>query len=537
MHHTGAPRGTLQKNRGAVAWPFSRLCRICGPTLFQMALIAALWVAVFGKCGPPPDLPYALPATEMNQTDFESRTVLRYNCRPGYSRATSSQTVYCTPEGKWYITIICVKKSCRNPGDLHNGQVEVKTDFSFGSQIEFSCSEGYILVGSSTSYCEIQGKGVSWSDPLPECIIARCGPPPDISNGKHSGGYEDFYTYGSSVTYRCDPSFTLSGNASITCTVVNKTTGVWSPSPPTCEKITCAQPNISHGTIISGLRTTYKHKDAIMFACKKGSILRGSNLIRCEADGNWNPSPICELSSCTDIPDIPHAFWLHSPKPKKDGTYAVGTVLRYRCQSGYEHATKDSMTVICRKDFSWSPFKGCKEICCPIPDPKGVRVIQHTKTYPENGCTYFSGDTVLYKCHDDKAFSATCKSDGTWDPRTPSCDQTLCPKPEIRNGMLSSNKEQYIESENVTIQCYSGFAMLGSQNITCSENGTWYPEVPKCEQEALKYCEHVFTGKKIMQCLPNSNEVKMALEVYKLSLDIELLKLQIEKAKQTTLEL
>lgn len=103
--------------------------------------------------------------------------------------------------------------------------------------------------------------------------------------------------------------------------------------------------------------------------------------------------------------------------------------------------------------------------------------------------------------------------------------------------MLSSNKEQYIESENVTIQCYSGFAMLGSQNITCSENGTWYPEVPKCEQEALKYCEHVFTGKKIMQCLPNSNEVKMALEVYKLSLDIELLKLQIEKAKQTTLEL
>ena len=58
----------------------------------------------------------------------------------------------------------------------------------------------------------------------------------------------------------------------------------------------------------------------------------------------------------------------------------------------------------------------------------------------------------------------------------------LCRKPEIRNGMLSVDKDQYVESENVTIQCHFGFAMLGSQSITCSENRTWYPEVPRCEQ-------------------------------------------------------
>lgn len=48
--------------------------------------------------------------------------------------------------------------------------------------------------------------------------------------------------------------------------------------------------------------------------------------------------------------------------------------------------------------------------------------------------------------------------------------------------MLSAKKDQYVESENATIQCYPGFALLGSQNITCLENGTWYPEMPKCEQ-------------------------------------------------------
>lgn len=65
--------------------------------------------------------------------------------------------------------------------------------------------------------------------------VAKCKPPPDIINGKHNGADEDFYTYGSSVTYRCDPNFSMIGEASISCTVENKTVGVWTPSPPTCK--------------------------------------------------------------------------------------------------------------------------------------------------------------------------------------------------------------------------------------------------------------------------------------------------------------
>ncbi|XP_042114008.2 C4b-binding protein alpha chain isoform X4 [Peromyscus maniculatus bairdii] len=527
MRPTRAPHGRLHRNRDAVAWPFSRLWRVSDPTLFQMTIIAALWVAVFGKCGPPPDLPDAMPVSETNQTDFESSTSLKYICRPGYSRASSNQIIYCEPDGKWRIDIACVKKSCRNPGELQNGQVEVKTDFSFGSQVEFSCSEGYILVGSSTSYCEIQSKGVAWSDPLPHCV-----------------------------------------------------------------RITCSQPNISHGTIVSGFRTTYKPKESVRITCTKGFILRGSSFVHCGEDGNWSPFPICELNSCTNIPDIPHASWTRNPKPTKEDFYPVGTMLHYNCQPGYEPALRQRTAVICQKDFTWSPFKGCKEICCPVPDAKNVRVIEHKRMYPENGCTYFHDDTVSYKCHDDKTSSATCSSDGTWHPKTPSCDQNcdfppniahgnytttstsyfttvatyrcdkgyrlvgeaniscwlsqwrsaapqckaLCQKPEIRNGLLSANKDQYVESESVTVQCNFGFAMLGSQSITCSENGTWYPELPECEEVASKDCEHVFKGKKLMQCLPNPNDVKMALEIYKLSREIEILELQIRKETQTTLE-
>ncbi|OWK08542.1 C4BPA [Cervus elaphus hippelaphus] len=49
-------------------------------------------------------------------------------------------------------------------------------------------------------------------------------------------------------------------------------------------------------------------------------------------------------------------------------------------------------------------------------------------------------------------------------------------------------------------------------------------------------CEQVIAGKKLLQCLSSPVEVKLALEVYKLSLEIALLELQIDKPKDASLE-
>ena len=56
-----------------------------------------------------------------------------------------------------------------------------------------------------------------------------------------------------------------------------------------------------------------------------------------------------------------------------------------------------------------------------------------------------------------------------------------CVKPEIEYGRLSVEKVRYVEPERITIQCESGYSMVGSEIITCSEDRTWYPEAPKCE--------------------------------------------------------
>ncbi|XP_011384054.2 apolipoprotein R-like [Pteropus vampyrus] len=97
-------------------------------------------------------------------------------------------------------------------------------------------------------------------------------------------------------------------------------------------------------------------------------------------------------------------------------------------------------------------------------------------------------------------------------------------KPEVENGNLSVDKDQYVEPENVAIQCDSGYGIVGTPIITCSEDGTWHPKVPKCEWEIPNGCEQVLAGIKLMQCLPTPEEAKMALEVYKLSQEIKRLK-------------
>ncbi|EPY74341.1 hypothetical protein CB1_002101001 [Camelus ferus] len=431
-------------------------------------LIAALLATVLGKCGTPPNLQFASLINQLNETEFETGTFLKYSCRPGYTRTSSrSYGLTCTSSGDWNYKVFCV--------------------------------------------------------------IIKCEPPPDISHGKHNGGEEN-YAYGSSVTYHCDPDFSVLGQASISCSVENETIGVWSPSPPTCKKVTCSRPAVTNGKIITGFGPTYTHKQSIVFGCNKGFILKGSSLIYCEEDNNWNPPPpICELNSCIGLPDIPHSTWegYISYMRAEEKVYEVGTTLRYSCQPGYKPAANEPTTVTCQEDLMWTPSKGCEG--CDSPP-----VIAHGR-YKLVSAYFSFKDDVVYECDEGYtlvgASKLTCSA-AVWSPAVPQC-KALCWKPEIEHGMLSVDKDRYTEPESVKVQCDPRYGLVGSESITCSENRTWYPEVPKCEWVYPEGCEQVLVARDLMQCLPNPEEVKLALEVYKLSLEIEILKLQRDKEKKT----
>ncbi|XP_007481362.2 C4b-binding protein alpha chain isoform X1 [Monodelphis domestica] len=580
---TAFPRVTKEMAHRREKW------KVHGSTLFQIILSFALLGMVNGTCGFPPTLHFASPESVLDQSIFPEGTQLKYNCRPGYTRSSSRNVLTCRDKSWHFLNPFCIKKRCEHPGELNNGRVIIKTDLDFGSKIEFSCLDGYHLIGSSTSICGISDSRLTWSEPLPVCEIVTCPPPSPISNGKHNGREDNIYTFGSSVTYRCNTPFSLIGEASISCSVVNETIGTWNPPPPNCKIVVCNQPQISNGNMVSGLRSTYTYKDTILFECKKGYLLHGSSLIHCGADNNWIPAlPNCVLNSCLSPPHIENAE-LSSPHLGYEGEFPVGTLLTFACRYGYKAVPDRPITAVCQEDFKWQVDEGvCKRICCPSPQIDHGKFLGFT-----DECIHFPRNSFTIPCK-RKSKRSICQGDGTWKPAISSCEDkedevcnspkaipngdykktsslfssevtvnyscndgyvmignaeitckysrwshpfprcgALCPKPEIPNGKLSPENTRYISTQTVNVQCSHGYNLVGPQNITCSDDRSWTPEVPKCEWEFPEGCEKVSAGYRLMQCLPNAQDVKMALEIYKIALEIEMLKLELDKKEGT----
>ncbi|XP_004470125.1 apolipoprotein R-like [Dasypus novemcinctus] len=155
---------------------------------------------------------------------------------------------------------------------------------------------------------------------------------------------------------------------------------------------------------------------------------------------------------------------------------------------------------------------------------------------------------VTYECDEGYKLVGVAKIPcpvSKWSPAVPQC-KALCLKPRIPNGRLSVEKEQYVNPETITVQCDPGYRMVGSQNISCSENKIWSPEVPKCEKEVLEGHEMILAGremilaghemilagKNLLNCLPNPQDTKMALELYKLSQEIKNLEKKRDEEKE-----
>ncbi|NXN98951.1 DAF1 protein, partial [Rhinopomastus cyanomelas] len=119
---------------------------------------------------------------------------------------------------------------CPKPADIAHGSLSGPAEalFSPGTSVSYSCEPGFSLIGTGSLYCTESG---AWSHPPPICQVVRCPRPPSITNGKLKGNVSAPFSLGASVTYSCDRGYSLVGEASINCTA----SGTWSQPPPWCQ--------------------------------------------------------------------------------------------------------------------------------------------------------------------------------------------------------------------------------------------------------------------------------------------------------------
>ncbi|XP_078012467.1 membrane cofactor protein-like isoform X5 [Phascolarctos cinereus] len=262
-----------------------------------------------GSCNAPNrNASMQLNAIFISENYFPINSTVSFLCRPGYTLSKPGPLLStCQDDGTWSpVSGSCKKKSCPNPQDLENGQVHIP-DTSFGSEITYSCDEGYTLIGDDVRRCELDGNRVVWSGAIPFCKINTCAPPTSIENGKHNGGNKDFFTYGEVVTYHCDSRgqhpLSLIGDARIIC----DKDGEWDKLPPKCKEVKCKTPKVDNAVQLTGFGSFHTYKDTIIFECEDGYFfLRGNGRITCEADSNWSPVlPVCSAERPSTEPPYP----------------------------------------------------------------------------------------------------------------------------------------------------------------------------------------------------------------------------------------
>ncbi|KAJ2954182.1 hypothetical protein O0L34_g2416 [Tuta absoluta] len=410
----------------------------------------------------------------------------QYSCRANHTLVGAAERA-CGGGGAWGGEAPrCLFDWCPEPPPVAGAAVVV-SGHKAGDLATYTCQNGFILFGAPSVTCSLGGV---WSGAPPSCKYVDCGTPAQL----HRGSFRllnGTTTFGSVAQFSCEPDHWLAGVDTLTC----NRDGKWSHDVPTCELITCPDPEVPAGGYMEAY--DYNVHSTIDFHCERGHRLLGEPSLVCQPDGEWSgESPKCEYVDCGKLPSLPYGS-----AELVNGTTHLGSVIQYSCTANFRLV--GPVRRVCTEDHQWSDSSPrCEEIRCPEPIVAEHSIVSvtgndrmHGRTLirtassasTSSGNTYRIGALVKYRC--ERGYKvlgeslSTCEDTGRWSGVTPTCQYVECGDPgRLENGKVTLATNATYYGAAALYECDTNWQLDGVSRRLCQDNGTWSAEPPVCKE-------------------------------------------------------
>ncbi|KAF1385778.1 hypothetical protein PFLUV_G00111310 [Perca fluviatilis] len=402
----------------------------------------------------------------------------RFDCELGFQLVGVPQLL-CQASGRWNHHVpLCQVKKC-SPGFFPvTGNVtcvDPLEPFSFGSQCNFTCQEGYYLTGDNTFTCLASGQ---WSNPTPTCTVVKCNslktPPNAFMQCQDPRGV---YSYGSICSVLCEEGFDLIGTNMTKCS----SQGNWSHALPVCQAKRCEPIKPHHGSL-----SCYDPNGSFSFGswctttCDEGFLLNGTDSTECTSLGMWSADiPHCLAKRCPTVNSSSHGYLVCSDP---HGEFSFGSLCTSTCEEGFLlNGTADMQ---CTSLGTWSTdIPHCNAKRCPA------------LVAPSNGSLVCSdphgefsfGSQCKSTCEEGFLLNGTadteCTSLGMWSTDIPGCLAKRCStlsSPSHGSLVCSDPYGEFSFGSQCMSTCEEGFLLNGTADTECTSLGMWTSDVPGC---------------------------------------------------------
>ncbi|KAM4624678.1 sushi domain-containing protein 6-like [Polymixia lowei] len=228
---------------------------------------------------------------------------------------------------------------CVRPYMVQNSWVNLtetnRGSFPVGTVLQYSCDPGYIADGPSILTCTPLGH---WSSEPPRCIRSdSCLPPPEPENGGFTCHPSPCrrLSHVSVIEFYCNEGFTLKGDYKY----LTCQDGQWDgPVQISCVSQGCLRPfTVQHGSsnLTESNRGSFPVGTVLQYSCDSGYLADGPSVLTCTPLGHWSSEPPRCIRSDVCLPPYEPENGGYTCHPSPCRRLSHSTVIEYFCDEGY----------------------------------------------------------------------------------------------------------------------------------------------------------------------------------------------------------